>query len=580
MKFTRYHKILVFCSALLFLGACQDDMLEEATSETYTDPEDDGMVEVSFNLNFDDFTNSGFGSRTDEGDLQDDEHEDYIIVYALRDMNDKVLSQYGQGVDPCFKNAEGKINRDEFPALRYYIEDTDNNQTLKRIDNFNVNNPRQTVYNFTLRVMRNTKFKLSVWVQSTKCTVYDFNYLSAVMVRYNENEAFNNKQNRDAFCATSIFSIGQVDSKVQMTLTRPFAQVNVAIDRDNTSEEDYLKYEESEIVFENAASYFNVVENKTWSEDDYKQYFDEKQAGKTNYNKRIFYDGDIEDEEIRDGINLNYRTPNLIKTTAKFPMYAINRDELEISNYKGWGSSDNPTVTKKYYRSLSMSYVLVHESAYNPDSEGNYTEDGYATDKDGNAWVTITDFFGNAVTLKNANPKPKDPEDIPGEWIINKVISPNDEVVTDKYTTQPATNKNTFGAIKGGKTITQYYEEYERLEEADGQISYGDKLIATVSLEYIIKERRWKVVEAKDGAGNDITGSYKYESDYNGGVIYPGTPDEQKVQLTLLSLLLKGNNTGIPDLKYSVPKQLPVRRNWRTNLLFENWDQLKNPSNQ
>lgn len=580
MKFSRYLLGSLMLGGMLFMNSCQDEIEPENGTESMS-PEDDGMVDVTLNFFIDDFKDGGTRAGNEGENI---EPETYILVYALRDMNDKVLSQYGQGVHTDFKNADGSLNREAYPALKYYIEDVDNNQTLVPIYNFNKNKPNQTVYSFTLRVMRGTTFKLSVWLQSSKCKIYDFNYLTAVMVRYdlkdedNNPENYNNKANYDAFCATSIFSIGQVDSDVQMTLTRPFAQVNVAMNKDaitNEPGERYEDYVESEIVLEGVATYFNVVENKTWSQQDYEKYKQDKASKKTNYNNRIFYDEndlDEEDKEVKDNISIEYRKP-VFTTTATFKMNAIYRDELTINDYTDWGSTETPNPVPKTYKCLSMSYVLVPEDEYSADDDGKYKEDGYATDKDGNAWVTITDFFGNAVTLKNPDPKES------GEWAIVKVIDPNDEDVTNNYKSGQAKNKSTLGAVKGGTTITQNYEEYEKLVEEDGSINYG-KLKAIVSLEYIVNERRWKVTEAKDAEGNDITGSYKYESDLNGGVIYPGTPDEQNVQLTLLSLFLKGNKNGTPDIEYSVPKQLPVRRNWRTNLLFDTWNQLKNPSKQ
>ena len=370
MKFTRYIFSSLILAGLLTLGSCRDDLSSEPDSATPENP-DDEMVDVTLNFLIEDF--NGGGTRGDnEGEGEGSPTEFFLsdidlLVYALRDENDKVLYQYGQGIDNAFKKkvedsktGETKwvVDDNNYPAFKNYNEEVDNNQTLLKVEWVSLNKDGKGPYTLKspiiLRVMRGTVYKLSCWAQSSKITAYDFNYLTAVKVNY--DGAKNNDKSRDAFCTTSIFSIGQVDSKVSVTLTRPFAQINVCI---NSSEdkEKYKGYTHSQIKLEGVATYFNVVKNRAWSIDEYKNW----QVGifGEHYNQSIFN----EDEPI-------------FQEDVTFDYSEYTKEELEIHDYSSssWNGTGTPPIKK--YNSLSMCYVLVPEATYTMDDDNTIIDQG------------------------------------------------------------------------------------------------------------------------------------------------------------------------------------------------------------
>lgn len=558
---------------VLTLGSCTDELKDEPVVVPGDAAEDDGMVDVTVSMSLDEVVSRASsnvdGAITDLRDID-------LLVYAVRDANDRVLHQYGKGVDDMFKkkdengklvldeNGKPIIDTDTYPALKRYHEDDDNNQTLMYVGgDFAGDN----MVKFTLRVMRGTVFKLSVWAQSSKCEAYDFNYLSAVKVFYEDPDKIdtdpekyfiNNDVTRDAFCATSKFSIGQVDSDIRMTLTRPFARINVGILQDGLNsgnQQGYSKYKYSQIELAGVANYFNVIENRAWSEKDYQDY----QAGKLgqNYNDRIFYDGKGNDE-VKDA----YRTPKFTtdKVTFRFSEFGPN-GFIKIRDYSNWGGSGS-YISERTYKSLSMCYVLVPEVKYNEDgSFGDYNENGGATNNAGQE--AVKDRDGYTVYLAYN----KDTE----TWSIVKAFDTSGNEVTEEYRRQSITNdpnkKFFIETTDDGKIIRQeFFDEFTRVLE-DGT---EETLTVTVLIHYNPAKHKWVLISAEDDLGREVP-DYKFEDDSNpGDVVYPGTPTEPQVTLTLLSMKL--SNEGYTNtLEYDEQHPMSVKRNWRTNLLFDSW---------
>lgn len=386
MKFSRYIIGFLLSGSMLMLASCSDDIEINAGKEPGV-PEDDGMVDISLNFILDDFNNRATRGDGDEGESSSGEtvgnylKDIDLFVYALRDEHDKVLYQYGKGVADEFKkdekNEKGEdvrvIDKVSYPALANYVEDEDNNQTLMKVkwtplkdENKQPINGHYTLEEpITLRVMRNTVYKLSCWAQNSQTTAYDFNYLTAVKVNYNNAE--NNDTKRDAYCVTSTFSIGQVDSDVKVTLTRPFAQINVGVkipgEEENTVDR-YNEFSQSKIQLEGVATYFNVVENRVWNDKDYKDW--EKGTFGKNYNPEIFNETDRKPE---------------FQTVVTFNYKEFDRTPLEIHDYSDWTGTEPST---KFYNPLSMCYVLVPESTKDLNDDDSIKDNGSTNNQEDN----------------------------------------------------------------------------------------------------------------------------------------------------------------------------------------------------
>ena len=79
--------------------------------------------------------------------------------------------------------------------------------------------------NVTLSLISGKEYQVAFWAQNSKCTAYNLENLSAVTVDY--DGALNNDETRDAFCEAISFTVGSNNPTAAVTLTRPFAQINV-----------------------------------------------------------------------------------------------------------------------------------------------------------------------------------------------------------------------------------------------------------------------------------------------------------------------------------------------------------------
>lgn len=348
MKFQKYLSIGFISTAMLLLGSC--NQLEDIpTPDNDLIGEDDGMVDVTISFAVEDLANYATRALTREDESGDETTsntptnalEDIdLLVYAVRDTNDVVLKQYGKGI----VNAELKTR----PALEGYDESGDNAQTLrsvqwKKITGGNETNQTYSRYvmsdTITLRVMRGTIFKLSCWAQNSGHKAYDFKNLTNVQVKYSEmvskeenNEEESKKVTFDAFCGTSKFSVGQDTTNVTITLTRPFAQINVGVNdeaKDGALTLGEGGYQYSKIELDGVYTSFNVVENKV----------DAK-------------------PEVKESVTIGYSTG----------------DDDATFKTQVWETGDSEPKTHTY-KSLGSWFVLVPETSYEYGEDGEIKDD-------------------------------------------------------------------------------------------------------------------------------------------------------------------------------------------------------------
>lgn len=383
MKFKRYIFGSLLIAGLFFLGSCQDEMTTEDPKENNTQqPNDEDMVDVTLHLTLDPVMTlkTRDGDETVTTPIYGLENLD-LFIYVLRDETDKILYQYGKGF-VGFESTDVNDLIDSYPAFRNYVYEEDNNQTLMKVKwEVKEDGPEGSSGNvsyvmdqtITLRVMRGTVFKFSCWVQSTQSTAYNFNYLTALKVNYGEMMA--NSEVNDAFCATSIFSIGQMDTQLSVMLTRPFAQINIAIDEKTLDEKNKdvpignndNDYKYSKIKLNGIVRAFDVIKNKVWTPDNiilYRNKKNDPDSPYANYSDKLF--SDIPNaEDVISSFELPYSPlPGFEKDNSGGLTGKLQ--ELEIFDFSNWGGGDVP---KKSYKKLAMAYVLV------PDAESDNSND-------------------------------------------------------------------------------------------------------------------------------------------------------------------------------------------------------------
>lgn len=383
MKFSKYIAGGLLMAGML-LASCSDDFSGTHESEITTPAEDDGMVNLTLNLKVDGLDNKVTRADGTEQTLTLRELQNIdMMVYALRDSLDNLLNQYGKGIDDALK---GK------PALENYKEDDDNNQTIMAVSwNDNGDNTYSLNGKITLRVMRGTVFKLTVWAQNSSCKAYDFNNFNAIKVDY-DGAKNNNVDNRDAFCAMTKFSIGQVDSEISITLTRPFAQINVGVQENAPDNNKYNEtYTDSKIELSGVSKYFNLVKNKVWTQDEIDDYLDELEENKKEDPTPISSDP--------------YAT-----TDALFDYAPRQEEPFEVTNYA------SGTWNRITYKNLSSCFVLVPEAVY-------HIEDGELNDPNGSNVQIQLKAFSLRGEIKSSDDEPSIIDEVSYQGESDKLIS-------------------------------------------------------------------------------------------------------------------------------------------------------------
>lgn len=108
-------------------------------------------------------------------------------------------------------------------------------------------------------------YRIAFWAQDSDCTAYDTQDLTNVKVDY--NAAANNDESRDAFWATLQF-VAVADATYDVTLRRPFAQVNVGVIEEDWTAALASLFEvgESAAVIRNAATSMNLLTGEVGEE--------------------------------------------------------------------------------------------------------------------------------------------------------------------------------------------------------------------------------------------------------------------------------------------------------------------------
>lgn len=123
-----------------------------------------------------------------------------------------------------------------------------------------------TGHTVTLALAKGQTYKVAFWAQNSTCTAYTVDENMNVTVNY---AGANNDETRDAFFKTVDVTVtGNMSESV--TLTRPFAQINVAnTDADKTAAEaSGIVIEKSSVTIKNAATKLNVLDGTVSGEAD------------------------------------------------------------------------------------------------------------------------------------------------------------------------------------------------------------------------------------------------------------------------------------------------------------------------
>ena len=110
----------------------------------------------------------------------------------------------------------------------------------------------------SLTLAKGQEYTVVFWAQDADCTDYTTTDLTNVQVQYTTN---NNDETRDAFYKAETFTVNG-DANINVTLTRPFAQINVGVTTEdwNAAYASGVNVTESKVVIRKAATSINLLD--------------------------------------------------------------------------------------------------------------------------------------------------------------------------------------------------------------------------------------------------------------------------------------------------------------------------------
>ena len=117
--------------------------------------------------------------------------------------------------------------------------------------------------NVSITLAKGQTYQVAFWAQDEDCKAYDTDDLTAVEVKYkNEDgtDAVNNDELRDAFFKMVEFEVAG-DKSIDVVMKRPFAQINVGVDAEDwrAAVASGIEIEKSAVVVKNAANTINLL---------------------------------------------------------------------------------------------------------------------------------------------------------------------------------------------------------------------------------------------------------------------------------------------------------------------------------
>lgn len=148
--------------------------------------------------------------------------------------------------------------------LVYAVFDGEGNRisTFEKIEKKSVTFPTTA----TITLAKGQVYKVAFWAQNSECEAYDVDNNMTVTVDY---EGENNDETRDAFFSTAEFTVS-TDQSIDVTLKRPFAQINVGVTNEDweAAKASGIEIKKSQAVIEGVANSINLLNGSVSGETD------------------------------------------------------------------------------------------------------------------------------------------------------------------------------------------------------------------------------------------------------------------------------------------------------------------------
>ena len=148
--------------------------------------------------------------------------------------------------------------------LVYAVFDGDGNRisAIDKVEQTNVTFPTTA----TITLAKGQAYKVAFWAQNSKCEAYAVSEDMSVTVDY---EGANNDETRDAFFSTAEFTVS-TDQSIDVTLKRPFAQINVGVTNEDweAAKASGIEIKKSQAVIEGVANSIKLLDGSVSGETD------------------------------------------------------------------------------------------------------------------------------------------------------------------------------------------------------------------------------------------------------------------------------------------------------------------------
>ena len=362
-RFLKYSLSVATVLATMMLASCSAiDPVEPVAPPV--DPDDDGMIDVTFNITTDAALSrsSRFSRAFSRADGD---------IYAERPDANSPIKWVTDGVGGWQRLGRGSNVNKLIYEVYLQDEDENGNTVITRLTQYGNTNGQFIDYFdpdedkvITLRLMRGKVYRLAFWAQCDECEAYTTNIaleegdpddkkvgLQDVVVSYDGAECSDDK--RDAFCKVEVLSVSATTTIHDVILTRPFAQVNVATTGADIKELatgqsiiPNMEINQTAVRFTGVASHIDVVRD-------------------------IIDDTDIKDvEAFFDWTNI---PASLFSNPEEYLYIDLNRDGAYRKYTESYPtiSEDGTTYLTEQFKYLAMNYILVPDTKLLTDENGN-----------------------------------------------------------------------------------------------------------------------------------------------------------------------------------------------------------------
>ena len=300
-------------------------------------------------------------TNDDESPLANEEGKEVAVQFTLNlqgEVESRAISD-GTGARQLMYAVFEKVNESEMRQV-----------SDKKVVNDTNGNLIGNGYQLSIALLNGRTYQVVFWAQNASCTRYNVTNDMNVTINY---EGANNDELRDAFFATEEITAG-AQSTYNVTLKRPFAQVNVGAFQTDYNEAERLgiKVSQSSATFAKVPNVINLVNGNVSGEVDVTYSFGNIPAEAL---KRVDVDGDGY-HELYKWVSMSYILASTDRTSHQMNFSFINE-----ANPNDVIFFEKSASVQRNYRTNIVGQVLTNSNQFNIQIDPIYEDERSSIDK-------------------------------------------------------------------------------------------------------------------------------------------------------------------------------------------------------